>query len=1677
MITSITFFISREAIAAPMVTITSPTADTTVSNNGFYFKGIADDTFGIEIIQVYINDTKQGWTVCNKSATYNKETKEWKFFVSPECITPERQATALIRAKNKKGVWSGWINRRVTVERDQSIDRTPPTVMINIPYAHEVVSYEGFTFSGTAHDPSGVSDVRIYICDLRKGWTVCNRKADYNINTNTWSYSVLQEHITPGKEVTVWVRAKDAVGNWSLWQHRKVATEPDPDIDITPPTVVITAPENNSAVFQTGFEFTGTINDASAIQEIRIYVYDHKKGWTVRNEKADYDVDIKTWNYFVSEEKVTVGRKATIWVRAKDYAGNWSLWQLRVANVIASGPQTPQFTAFPNNRYNEYTLYWTDIVMSGATIQYEIWEDGTADFSAPTIYNTNRPYYTFTERTKPGSYFYKVKAHSQYNAGGEKHESGFSDSVEVVVPDLPPEIETLDSQVDDDDDEDYEVNEVIRIAIKEKYNAADINSATIHITSDSAQYDSGEITLLRASDGHWVYHWETGYLKPATDFVIEATLSDASGQTASKTLAVSLASTPPLIGSLIKETDIFWLSNGFDFSFSRAYDITDTTSESPLGWGWRHSYDIFLHSNEDASIFVYDGHRGKVFYEYYNGTYRAPPWDHSSLKKNTDGTFTLIKKHGTVYCFGDNNKITSIADRNGNQMTFTYNGSDYLESVTTASEETFSFTYALVNDNKYRLERIYDPQGLYWEYEYDYGTGDLVEVINPLSERVSYLYDNHRITEIQDAEGGKRFFTYYEDAPERLKSIGEADHLNEKTYVYDSESLTVTDSRGRETKSVYTNNGKDVEIINAEGSSKILRFDESKNLIYYEDEEGAWNRFAYDDSGNQLSISDSRGKTQYTYDTAFYLLTSITDKRYHTTAFIRDTDNGNILQRVTPNGVITSHTYDEQGNLKTITDGLGYVTEYSYNFQGLVTTITRYDEDGSALKRTFTYTPRGKLESVTDENGHTVSYGYDILGRLTHSTNPSGYGVAYEYDKRGNLLVMRDALGREVAYAYDTQGRCISITYPDLSHEDFSYDEMGNMINYNDRIGRTTDIEYDLLDRPVVKLFADGSQKTVTYDKTGRLHTATNEAGTVSFAYNHLRQRINTTDVFGKTIQYAYDYTDNCIRLTDSYGEEIRYFYDEMNRLTDIYDQEDRHTHYNYDELSRVTEKTLPNGAMTTVAYDTISRAVSFVNETHHSWNISTFNYAYDDRGNIIEKERDGALEYYSYGDRNQLTEVNAPGKTSLYSFDNIGNREKVTHNSVLTHYTINELNQYTQVDDTRFQYDGNGCLIESSTPEGTTHFTYDYENRLITVKKPTGEEIRFAYDALGRRVSKQVVVAGEITSTVHYGYSGNRILTELDENLEQAATYVYGRGIDEVISRTDKNGDTIFYHTDYLGSVTEITNENEDIIESFDYDEYGNFRSEPAEKDTTYFFTGRRYDFETGLYYYRNRYYNPKLGRFLTPDPARFVDGPNMYTYVANNPVNYVDPLGLWWYEGGPFKSYAAYQEYLRKHRIVVITGPNGGLATADWCKFAGWLPRIGLFDDGESWPMWLAGPAGGSADPPGYSRETAKSMSPDGVLIGRKGIHGYVDVGGKTYGYGPRGIQSPDNYCNKGGSPARYYPTNANAGNTLGNIESMQNSGDWGREDYNVWNPFNYTHHNCWDAVFEETSSSNNG
>ena len=205
------------------------------------------------------------------------------------------------------------------------------------------------------------------------------------------------------------------------------------------------------------------------------------------------------------------------------------------------------------------------------------------------------------------------------------------------------------------------------------------------------------------------------------------------------------------------------------------------------------------------------------------------------------------------------------------------------------------------------------------------------------------------------------------------------------------------------------------------------------------------------------------------------------------------------------------------------------------------------------------------------------------------------------------------------------------------------------------------------------------------------------------------------------------------------------------------------------------------------------------------------------------------------------------------------------------------------------YTYDNNGNTLTKVDSTGTTSYTWDYENRLASVTLPaSGGTVSFKYDPFGRRIYKSYS-----SGTSVFAYDGANLVEETNATGALVARYEQTQNIDEPLAML-RSGTTSYYHADGLGSVTSLSSSAGSLAQTYGYDSFGKQTSSSGSLTNPFQYTARESDTETGLYYYRARYYDPSAGRFLSEDPIGFQGGPNFYAYVGNSSVNFADPLGL---------------------------------------------------------------------------------------------------------------------------------------------------------------------------------------
>jgi RHS repeat-associated protein len=324
---------------------------------------------------------------------------------------------------------------------------------------------------------------------------------------------------------------------------------------------------------------------------------------------------------------------------------------------------------------------------------------------------------------------------------------------------------------------------------------------------------------------------------------------------------------------------------------------------------------------------------------------------------------------------------------------------------------------------------------------------------------------------------------------------------------------------------------------------------------------------------------------------------------------------------------------------------------------------------------------------------------------------------------------------------------------------------------------------------------------------------------------------------------------------------------------------------------------------------------------------ITSFSYTHDKVGNRLTRtEPDNKINYaYDAIYRLLKAQPNRHDSTSeAYGYDAVGNR--LTGPSKNDDYTYGPGNQLLTALGLAYNYDNNGNMTrkgqnrlgnndkgehhDSDYAKGNEHYAsnewtyaYDFENRLVKAEK-NHTIVTFKYDSFGRRIEKRVKEGENCRNEdvfVHtYVYDGQTIIMEYETTGDgrhknaEATKYVHGPGIDEPLAMTRDN-EVYFFHADGLGSVVALTDKRQHVVETYEYDSFGNLKQDFNQPMQLFTYTGRIFDIETGLLDYRARTYDQTLGRFHQKDPIGFKGGDiNLYGYVQNNPVNLTDPTGL---------------------------------------------------------------------------------------------------------------------------------------------------------------------------------------
>jgi YD repeat-containing protein len=717
--------------------------------------------------------------------------------------------------------------------------------------------------------------------------------------------------------------------------------------------------------------------------------------------------------------------------------------------------------------------------------------------------------------------------------------------------------------------------------------------------------------------------------------------------------------------------------------------------------------------------------------------------------------------------------------------TLTYDGSVRLSTITDPAGRVTT----VVIDANNNLTRITDPDGAVTQYGYANPSNHLITTeTNP---------DNHTATAHYNCFGELTSETLF-DGTSTTQVVsaqsGQAQYLLAPGGAADGVSLAYTAS-----------------VTDPNGHITTLAFDRLSHVVTETDPTYAGTVITYDRHEFPATVTtpptaaDPRGMTTtYTYD-----------------------DNGNVTSITRPDGsnpgggtVTETLTYDDPyGIPTTVTDFNGHTTTYTLDPHGNV--LRRTDPDG--LHEDYTYNFAGQVLTDTDRNGHRTTYTYDSRGRLTRVDNPSGADpVAVSVGGTATASLDNAQNGEGVAQAFDQNPATkwlAAATTAWLQYQ-FANGAAYTVTQYQMTSGADTGTYTGRAPKNWQLLGSnDGSNWAVLDTQTNQADTASSDTQTYDVAspgsYKYYRLNITANNGDPTYTQLA-DLTLLAPISPVTLPSFRTYGYDPAGDLTSVTDELGHTSHYTYDPMGRVLTAQDPvqaaAGTNTAYTYDPAGNLLSATDALSH---VTT--YSYNARNELVgmtdpANQGTGRQYTYAYDPAGNLKSVTDPNNhTTTYTYDPDNRLQTVTDpNSHRTTYAYDLAGELTGVTDpnnhtTAYGYDSDGRLqTVTDANTHTTTYAYDSNDNLTSVTDPNGHKTSYAYDNLNRQIS----VTDPDGPTTAYGYDAAGNLTSLTDPDQKTTTWTYD-ALDRPTTETDPLNHTTTYVYDLAGDLIQKTDRN----------------------------------------------------------------------------------------------------------------------------------------------------------------------------------------------------------------------------------------------------------------------------
>lgn len=587
--------------------------------------------------------------------------------------------------------------------------------------------------------------------------------------------------------------------------------------------------------------------------------------------------------------------------------------------------------------------------------------------------------------------------------------------------------------------------------------------------------------------------------------------------------------------------------------------------------------------------------------------------------------------------------------------------------------------------------------------------------------------------------------------------------------------------------------------------------------------------------------------------------------------------------------------------------------------------VTR--QDGTVATTSFTYDAFSRLHTAKNALNQTTTIEYDGQNRPIQVVNALGKTVSYTYTGP-HLTKVTDPLGKTHELGYNALGWLLSEKFPGETRvRTYAYDIDGLVSSTTDRRGQSVSLSYDATHRPAARV-ADGMTTTYGYPDGHTTVVSNNESvvrtsllagvGLVGSVTSTLAGRSfeikRAIDMSEAWRDYGFDlntFVNGALQRT----EKVRYhtdFHPTDTSLSSTYQIEDisgYRTTMSFDISGRPVRTAFPNGV---TQYNWFTSDGRLDSTTYNSSTVDQklgASYSYDLLGRLGSRTSRAGDRMWSYGydSVGEVTQYETyrmgssggcdpsvefcppsdwlPIAIEEYGYDASGNRtDRGAHMEIGS-------NRYTDFNGFALNYDAEGNLTRKFKSGFDQTFTWNSLGQLTSVTT-NGATVTYGYDGHGVRVRRTANGQSQ-----YFVYDGDDLLLETDQNGNPVRTYTHWPGTDHPhsVRVTSFGQNFVYYYTsEHPGNVTGLLSTYGAVAGEHHYKPFGEVESSSDDAGQPLRFMGRELDFATGLYYVRNRWYDPTLARFISQDPIGLAGGLNTYAYVENDPVNGRDPSGL---------------------------------------------------------------------------------------------------------------------------------------------------------------------------------------